>query len=385
MANPKRYGLFYCSGSPNSLTLRWAAHMHRCLTERGMDAFIIPIIQGEICADAIELELDVLVYFNCEKVRAIEKWQNAVHILFMDDIHSCDVFHDDAPDPLGCQIIYSALPPWIWDFGFKHEGLLKPLIPGGEIYSGPLYHYPRFDLSFFGGLGLFPWDKMVVDVRGESISHDRIWEIFKARRLHWADCKYSEFILKYIEVVAEISKQPFNPPKNMHNMHKIIKVLHGYFKQIERSEILMEFTKSGRKVGLFGEGNGWLENSRIRPFYRGHLAGPAEYTGLMKSSHGSIHHGLMTLHYRSMDTLANECNLLCNRTQYDLGAWDIRNYFEHGVHYYEFDSDNIQEDVERFLRDYREGELGARAAPIHAQKFTWNHCVDNMILDIATL
>lgn len=382
------FAIVYRPFSANTLEARWARHLAFWLTEASHKATLVAAGNSfSIPREAETMDFDVVIAFNSGRIKSFKNWDRLIHLCWMDDAVIAGLLDDNQELVLSSDIIYSSLPRFIWNFDYfsgQPDPLWRPILPGGEPLSGTVPICGDAPLSFYGASVLVD-NGPVFTVSNGEITFNELCLFLLKQEMRNCGNTYSDVFDSIDILVSERMGRPYRLTRDKDNTISMSKLFHKFFKSYDRGTILRDFVNAVPGTVIFGDGRAWEKNAAVRDAFVGPIGDIETALSIMNASQGHIHYGAMSLHYRVMDGIANGCNMLVNRTTHDMGDWDIRNYFEPGKHYFEYDIDSVAEDSVRFMRDFPKGSLGDRARDVYSANHTWQHCVERMLADLSSL
>lgn len=130
----------------------------------------------------------------------------------------------------------------------------------------------------------------------------------------------------------------------------------------------------------------WLGWPNYRPYYRRMLAWRSELADIYRTTRINLHNGAFGMHSRVLECMASGGAIAVNATDFDDRGQDIGANFEEGTHYIRYDFANVDEVLASHAADpERLAAMGREAARAVNARHLWQHRIDTILADIATL
>lgn len=138
---------------------------------------------------------------------------------------------------------------------------------------------------------------------------------------------------------------------------------------------------------LFGIGM-WQTYPEFLSYYRGPVNSEDEVRRIYLTSRINLHNAMTQMHTRVLDCMATGSVIMVNKVLHNTSTDpdSLKAHFEPGLHYFEYDDDDLAERSRELLADV-EGRKRAGFAAREAicSRHTWAHRVDQILKDLAHL
>ncbi len=151
-----------------------------------------------------------------------------------------------------------------------------------------------------------------------------------------------------------------------------------------RAELLGFALKKTDSIAIYGSEN-WKQWHAYRKFYRRFIDCPYEMNKIHQNSQINLHDGV-SFHFRAIDCLASGGLLFWYDNNEITGGRGLHDYFDDGLHYYAFGSDNFDEIHHEAINSLeRRKRVVAEVQQLIAAKHTWVCRADKILNDLAEI
>ncbi len=166
--------------------------------------------------------------------------------------------------------------------------------------------------------------------------------------------------------------------------HQLQYDLSGRLIRLLNRRALMEKLVTIDGLALYGPEN-WSHWPEYQPFYQRFLDSVDDMRTVYNCSYANFHEGC-SMHFRVVDAMACGGLLFIKKHGYDEGDSGIKRFFNPGVHFVEFDEDDLLE-KHKFYSDNPGLADKLREAALQTVKagHTWTHRVEQISRDLAGL
>lgn len=207
------------------------------------------------------------------------------------------------------------------------------------------------------------------------------------RYIYFLISRWDGFPEKYIEQrkVLESSLQSLGqcavPDKVMYLLENEI------MRALARISVVENVLNVSDSLRLFGVGM-WQTYPEFLPYYRGPVCNEDEVRRVYLTSRINLHNAMTQMHTRALDCMAAGSVIMVNKVRHNTSSDpdSLKAHFEPGLHYFEYDDDDLAERSRGLLADVegrRRAGLAAREAICAGH--TWAHRVDQILKDFAHL
>lgn len=282
----------------------------------------------------------------------------------------------------GSEITYLFGPKW----------LEKVTVPGCYRWMGPGVcpesYFPepscyRYDASFVGHIPN-PWSD---EELARNVAADGAFLAFSAILPHLVD-EYNRHkpSLKthqdYLKLIRELATREFQVEIDLN--HQLEYDLTGRLIRLINRRELIDKLITVTDLALFGPQN-WQNWPEYQRFYRHFLETSQQMRAVYHQSRINLHEG-NGMHFRVMDCMASAGLMFIRRNDYDDKPGGIKNFFEPGQHYVDFDLDDVADKYAYYQKNHQLADK-IRQAGFHAvlKQHTWRHRVADILGDLKQL
>jgi hypothetical protein len=337
---------------------------------------------GELDAEAVydfAKKNRVQLVFDMNRPRA------DLPLLSVDIIHICWVVDFNGrpiSDFCGSDITYLFGPKWLEKV--NGDGIYKWMAPGVCVRR----YFPdsssfEFNASFVGHIPK-PWSKPEMARNISSSNHELCfgdllddWE-----KVLLENRKYLKVHDDYINLLSKFVESEFGVKLALDRSLEYD--LTGRLVRLLNRRELLDRVISVVDLSIFGPTN-WSEWPAYFHYYRNFLETSSEMRAVYASSKVNFHEG-NNMHFRVLDCMASGGLIFVRKNEYDEKPGGIRNFFQPGKHYVEFDLDDLEDKYRFYSENVRLCEkIRGEAVNEVRNNHTWLHRVRQIILDISRL
>jgi glycosyltransferase involved in cell wall biosynthesis len=154
---------------------------------------------------------------------------------------------------------------------------------------------------------------------------------------------------------------------------------------MERSWLVLDLLAASSDLVIYGPDEGWVENRKFAPCYRGFLSTPRQMAGAFNAARVVAHVGALQMHARVLEAMACARPVLVNRSEpgFGDGFGAIREHFDDGAHFVEYDRDSLPGKIKALLADEPlRAALGGQARTAILDKHLWRHRAEQILADL---
>ncbi len=375
MLRPRRLALFLPADTPFYRQL--FAAMHQGFAAQGVE-----VVGGCRLPEPNEL-VDRLATWRVEVVLEMNRTRNALpdlpkkirHIAWIVDTNG-----KPGSSFRGSEILYFFGVPWLNHHPHDDHQILGWLPPGSspELYS----YYERPYASLMSFVGHIP----------------RKWTSFERCRVVAPGLLFGELYRLLIHCWSENDTKNFANDQYVQCANRIIVELLGRnieivdpvlrydigcrsVRMMNRAKLITQALGVSHDLCIYGPDN-WCDWPEFEKHYKGYLATPERMTEIYQSSCFNLHEGVGP-HFRSFDCMAAGGLLLYKRSPDDYEYGGLATIFEPGVHYLDFDENDLLEKISIFTKDVAARRaIAQKAAREIRAHHTWAHRAGRILSDL---
>lgn len=143
--------------------------------------------------------------------------------------------------------------------------------------------------------------------------------------------------------------------------------------------------KVSTSMRLYGVGE-WESYPELAPYFKGPLYRESQVRRVYASTKVNLHNAMTQMHARALDCMATAGTVMVNRMHGNTASTPgcLKQYFEPGVHYFEYDDDDVADVGRELLADgTRRQRVGEEARKAVIADHTWGHRVEKVLADLS--
>lgn len=226
-----------------------------------------------------------------------------------------------------------------WVARYPHDGFCRWLPPA----SCPRQYFPthaaRLDTAAFVGHIPKPWSseelQRNISCSPKALTFEQVLPLLEDSLSR----QKSQIVVQedYKNLLSDIALRHFNV--EIRYDHRLEYDLSGrLIRLLNRRELLDRLIEIDG-LAIYGPDN-WQQWPQYRRFYRQFLETPTEMRTVYNQSSVNFHEGC-SMHFRVVDAMACAGLVFVKRNAYDEADLGLQHFFQPGVHFVEFDTDNL--------------------------------------------